>query len=115
MAMNQTNYGIRGQDALSDFATYLLLRHAVDELRMHAYGTVFDTITRRTFEGIKTPSPPGRVWARFEAQVAPWFHDILTNQQQNVQLAATRDYLLPKLLSGEVEVGTVGAAGAVHE
>ena len=46
MAMNQTNYGIRGIGALGHFTTYLLVRHAVVLLKQHAYGTVFDTIAR---------------------------------------------------------------------
>ncbi len=104
MAMNQTNYGLRGKGGLGNFTTYLIVRDAVDRLRQHAYGTVFDTITRKTFEAIQVALPPDSILIEFEAIIDPWFRVMLVNQRQNAELARTRDYLLPRLLAGEVEV-----------
>lgn len=104
MAMNQTNYGLRGRGSIGLFTTYLLAKHAVENLRKIAYGTVFDTITRATFNSVSIASPPENVWTAFEKIVHPWFSKILNNQLENVKLAATRDYLLPRLLNGEVGV-----------
>lgn len=114
MSMNQSNYGIRGAESLGDFTTYLLIKHTVQNLKKHAYGTVFDTITRKTFKAIPVVNPPVDVWERFENIVQPWFEQMLNNQQQNQILAETRDYLLPKVLSGEVEVPAAVVEGRVE-
>jgi type I restriction enzyme, S subunit len=104
MAMNQTNYGIRGTGILGDFTTYLLIRNTVAELQQHAYGTVFDTITRKTFEGVKVAVPSGDIWTQFETKVEPWFLKMLACQHEIAKLTKICDYLLPKLLAGEVKV-----------
>ena len=49
MAMNQTCYGIRGVQGYPDYFTYWNVRTAVDELQQRTHGTIFDTITRQTF------------------------------------------------------------------
>lgn len=104
MAMNQTNYGVRGKSILGDFSTYLLVLHAVTELKKHAYGTVFDTITRNTFDSVLIATPPGSIWNDFESKIELWFKQILNHQEQILKLSEIRDYLLPKLLSGEIPV-----------
>ena len=48
--------------------------------------------------------PPDDVLARFDEIVKPWFKQMEVNNRETRVLAETRDYLLPKLLSGEVEV-----------
>lgn len=105
MAMNQTNYGVRGRDSLGEFRTYLLIDNVVENLRKHAYGTVFDTITRKTFDGVQVIAPPPNVLSDFEGKVNGFFHLMLNNQMQERKLAAIRDYLLPRLLSGGLAVG----------
>jgi type I restriction enzyme S subunit len=92
---------------VGEFTTYLVAQHAVENLQRVAYGTVFDTITRKTFDSIGIPSPGKEIWTSFENIIRPWFEKILTNQEENVKLAEIRDYLLPKLLSGEIEVNDI--------
>lgn len=48
--------------------------------------------------------PPKVVLEKFNALVAPLFLQIDANENENQTLTRTRDYLLPKLLSGEVDV-----------
>lgn len=48
--------------------------------------------------------PPDSVLAQFNECAGPWLDQILANLKENQILARTRDYLLPRLLSGEVEV-----------
>jgi len=49
--------------------------------------------------------PPAEVSTYFSEQVRTWAAQIIHNIEESRTLAETRDYLLPKLLSGEVEVG----------
>jgi type I restriction enzyme S subunit len=48
--------------------------------------------------------PPESRAAEFTAQVGAWVEVIIHNIAETQILARTRDYLLPKLLSGEIEV-----------
>jgi type I restriction enzyme S subunit len=48
--------------------------------------------------------PPGRLIRRYSEIVEPLFDRISANRRESVTLAAIRDALLPKLLSGEVRV-----------
>ena len=47
MAFSQSNYGILPKIKECYFFTYLLIAHVIDELKMAAYGSVFDTITTK--------------------------------------------------------------------
>ncbi|WP_420441401.1 restriction endonuclease subunit S [Candidatus Palauibacter sp.] len=104
MAMNQTCYGIRGAAGYSDFFTYGLVRNTVEELRSRTHGTVFDTITRQTFASIGSLLPPTDVAGEFEAAVKGIMDRVLSNIHEYRTLAALRDTLLPKLISGEIRV-----------
>ncbi len=112
MAMNQTCYGIRGAHGYPDFFTYWNVRTAVDELQTRAHGTIFDTITRQTFALVEMPLPPISLTAEFEKMIEPVMALILNNLKESRPLAAQRDALLPKLVSGEVRVGDRLVGGA---
>ena len=100
MAMNQTCYGIRGAHGYPDLFTYWNVRTAVDELQQRTHGTIFDTITRQTFKLVETAVPPPEQAQTFESAVEGIMGRILSNLQESRALAAQRDALLPKLVSG---------------
>ena len=50
------------------------------------------------------PYPPTAIWAKFGLMVKPAFGEIERNRKESRTLAAQRDTLLPKLVSGEVSV-----------
>ena len=104
MAMNQTCYGIRGAGGYGDFFTYWLVRGTVEELRSRTHGTIFDTITRQTFALVNSALPPVSVADAFESMVQPIMERILSNLHQCGAIAALRDTLLPKLVSGQLRV-----------
>ena len=43
----------------------------------------------------------------FDQIVQPMFEMILANQLQNIELSSFRDVLLPKLMSGEIDISKV--------
>lgn len=104
MAMNQTCYGIRGTRGYGDFFTYWTIRKAVDELQNRTHGTIFDTITRQTFKIVDMVLPPVNIAEAFERTVNPIMGRILNHLHASRTLAAVRDALLPKLMSGELQV-----------
>ena len=91
--------------------TYYAMR-ALGE-RFEAYeanGTVFGSISKKEFQALKWIAPPLRLVEEFERTVFPLDQRIEVNENQNRRLAGLRDTLLPKLLSGEIEVPEVEAA-----
>ena len=104
MAFNQSCYGLWPSDGISFRHLYLLVHTAVAALQQKTHGSVFDTITRTTFDGLIVISPPPNVLSAFEERVAPFFDASFALLQESVKLAELRDYVLPKLLSGQIRV-----------
>ena len=58
MAFNQSCYGLRAKQNIVDpIFVYYLVKHNVRVLRKNTHGSVFDTITRDTFDGIEVDIP----------------------------------------------------------
>lgn len=99
---NQSCYGIEGK--YGDFFTYLLLRNQIVRLQNISHGGMFDTITRETFSAIKVVSPHAEIIEKFESVVDPIFLEIRNLQFQSEQLASLRNSLLPRLITGELQI-----------
>jgi type I restriction enzyme S subunit len=72
--------------------------------RFEAEGTVFGSISKADFHAIPCIAPPQRVVSAFEAMLAPVDERIGATAVESETLAALRDTLLPKLISGELRV-----------
>ncbi len=73
--------------------------------RFESEGTVFGAVNKQGFVTIPFLLPPPALVERFEFLVFPQDQRIEVQEKQSRTLAAIRDTLLPKLLSGEVRVG----------
>ncbi|PMG66025.1 hypothetical protein BCU88_22510 [Vibrio splendidus] len=104
MCMNQSCYGIRGKE-VGDYYNYFNLKQAVSTLQQNTHGAVFDTITTKTFDTYSLAFGGVELANKFDALIAPLLQKIEANVRQNIELSALRDTLLPKLLSGEIELG----------
>ena len=104
MAFSQSNYGIVSKIGNYPFFIYLLVGFIVDDLLTAAYGSVFDTITTRTFESVNLKFPSLNSIEKFNEEISPIFSKKEMNTQQIKTLETLRDTLLPKLMSGEVRV-----------
>jgi type I restriction enzyme S subunit len=104
MAMNQSCYGVRGITGYGDYFTYYSLREATTQLQQRTHGTVFDTITTETFKTLDCIFPTPKITAAFDTLVEPMLGRIRANLLQSRTLATLRDTLLPKLLSGELQL-----------
>ena len=67
-------------------------------------GTIFKSVTKNDMNDIKMIAPASNLTSKFEEVILPIFRilEILTIKNQN--LRKTRDLLLPKLISGEIDV-----------
>jgi type I restriction enzyme S subunit len=105
MAMNQTCYAL-ASNTDTPFTLYCHLRDQMENFVHAAHGSVFDTITTSTFANTKVVLPSDSVLKVFEQKVSPIFHRVLANTEEIQTLAALRDLLLPKLISGVLRVPT---------
>lgn len=103
MAMNQSCYGLRGKEIGVGFV-YFLTRNLVSSFIQRGHGSVFNTITRDTLNSVSFVASPKPVLDEYEKTIAPLLQRIKSNGHESNTLAATRDALLPKLISGEIRV-----------
>jgi type I restriction enzyme S subunit len=67
-------------------------------------GTVFGSLNKNNFENIEVVVPSKELIKEFEKVVNPIDEKIKYNSLQIQTLTQTRDTLLPKLMSGKIEV-----------
>ena len=86
-------------------AKYLYLY--LNQLHISGTGTTQQQLTVPDFRKTEILIPSKEVMARFTAMITPLFDTIWSNQEQNGKLASLRDTLLPKLMSGEIDVSDI--------
>lgn len=87
--------------------TYLSMTFLKDFFAIfESHGTVFGSLSKKDFQGPSVCAPATEVINRFEQIVEPIDSQIENNELETLTLAALRDTLLPKLLSGELRVPT---------
>jgi type I restriction enzyme S subunit len=84
-----------------------------DEVKQHANGANVLHLLPARIEEYQFAQPTSDLAVRFADQVAPMFSLCDTLEQKNANLGATRDLLLPKLISGELDVSAVPEPEAV--
>lgn len=104
MAMNQSCYALKCDELNSPYYLFFSLKNEVAALKKMANGGVFNTIIVKTFDSIYLIVPTQDVLNMFEALVSPIMEQIKAKARQNIMLAEARDRLLPKLMSGEIEL-----------
>ncbi len=107
MAMNQSCYALIGKNT-NQILVYFYTLKVVDRLKYKASGAVFDAITTRDFETESIFKLSDAHAEAFLNIARPIYRAILGNTFENQQLTALRDFLLPKLISGELDVSELG-------
>ena len=106
MAMNQSCYALVGKET-HQLLVYFYTLKAVDRLKHKASGAVFDAITTRDFDSEQIMKLSDDAAKAFLCVAEPMFQEILNNSIENLRLSTLRDFLLPKLMSGEIDVSSV--------
>jgi type I restriction enzyme S subunit len=102
-AINQSCYGFQPVQ-LPPATLYFAIRSVARQAKSLAHGSVFDTITMRTFEHTAIPDPSADGVATLESEIEPLLALAAGLERQSLGLASTRDALLPLLMSGRVRV-----------
>ncbi|MCD7823907.1 MAG: restriction endonuclease subunit S [Oscillospiraceae bacterium] len=90
-------------DIISAKYLYLFLK----QLHISGTGTTQQQLTVPDFRKTEILVPDIAVMRKFTNIVNPMFEGIWANQMENEKLASLRDSLLPKLMSGEIDVSNV--------
>jgi type I restriction enzyme S subunit len=107
MAIGRGLGALRSNQGLQAFTLYQLKALFIEEDRFGG-GTIFKSVTRGDVESLPFVVPPASLAAGFE-RLATIMIDLIANLDDRVrQLRQTRDLLLPKLISGELNVSELG-------
>ena len=104
MAMNQSCYALRAKGGVPQRFLFLMTLQQVDYLKTNTGGATFDTIVVDTFRRMEVVSPTQVIASQFSELIDPVFEQVNTLQRQLQNLRRTRDLLLPRLLSGQIDV-----------
>ena len=128
MAFNQSCYGLRAKSGIvtSDYL-YYLIKHNVSVLKKNTHGSVFDTITRSTFDNIEVEIPSIEIQEKIASILSDCDDKIELNNAINNNLfdqaqalfknwfidfaPFTDDGSMPK----EWRIGTVGEIIELHD
>ena len=70
-------------------------------------GAVQPKISQTNLRSIQVVIPPPKLLTDYNSQIEPLFALLRTNEETNKSLTALRDTLLPKLMSGELDVSNI--------
>lgn len=103
MAMNQSCYALIGK-GIHQLLVYFYTLKTIDSLKHKASGAVFDAIITKDFEMEQVFKLSPNDTDTFIRIVEPMYQSILNNSIEKQRLIALRDSLLPKLMSGDIDV-----------
>lgn len=83
----------------------------VSEIINRGQGSAQPNISGNDIMSITCTYPDENIIANFNNICRPYFEKIIMNQYENTRLSALRDTLLPKLMSGEIDVSKVDISG----
>lgn len=106
MAMNQSCYAL-ASETVDPLLVYFYVLKAVASLKHKASGAVFDAIVTRDFDGEAINVLSDDAAKSVLAIIKPMMEAIHNNSEENIRLATLRDSLLPRLMSGELDVSNM--------
>ena len=86
---------------------YFFLKNTLPVIEGMASGSTFKEVSGSTMKNVPAVIPDAETLAKFSDFCAPIFAQQRILEEQNQSLATLRDNLLPKLMSGEIDVSDV--------
>ena len=105
-----TNQGFKSVVPKSKIGTafvYFFLKYNLSVIEGMASGSTFKEVSGNTMKNIPATIPDEETLASFNSFCEPIFAQQKILEEQNQAFATLRDSLLPKLMSGEIDVSTV--------
>ncbi len=105
-----TNQGFKSVVPKAEIGTpfvYYFLKNALPTIEGMASGSTFKEVSGSTMKDVPALIPDSETLAKFNEFCGPLFGQQQVLERQNQSLAALRDSLLPKLMSGEIDVSNI--------
>ena len=105
-----TNQGFKSVVPKPEIGTpfvYFFLKNTLPVIEGMASGSTFKEVSGSTMKNVPAVIPDAETLAKFSGFCAPIFAQQRILEEQNQSLATLRDNLLPKLMSGEIDVSAV--------
>ena len=111
-AINQGFIAMKCDGALPNVFVLPWCRESMDAIVGNANGSTFQEISKKNFRPLPILVADEATQSAFDSVVGSMFERITANVIESRSLAATRDALLPKLMSGEIRVRDAEALAA---
>jgi type I restriction enzyme S subunit len=86
------------------YILYLLFLDIKEHLIQQGNGSVFTNLKTDILKAQRIKLPPIELEKKFSDIINPWFEKIKHNTEENITLIEQRESLLPKLMSGEIQL-----------
>ncbi len=87
---------------ISQYMNFIYFFLQTIDFKAYNVGSTQPLITQTSIKNIELQRPPKELLEKFENTVAPMYQKIKVLQKENINLRATRDLLLPRLMKGEI-------------
>lgn len=108
---SQTNQQINSiipKDKISPYYIYLLMKTLSNKInKLGQSGSTIVNLNKEQFSKIKINIPDDISMNRFHKIISPLFNSILNNQKENLYLSDLKNTILPRLLSGELDISNI--------
>lgn len=105
---NQQINSIVPKPGVSAYYIYLLMQTLSETInKLGQSGSTIVNLNKTQFGKIQVMIPSQNIMQEFDSLCNPLFETILSNQKENIKLSELRDTLLPKLMSGELDVSAL--------
>ena len=105
ISINQGYIALESTGPLGRYFTLNLLQSRLDEIKAMASGTTFPELSKKTFRQFEVLVPNSATADAFEGIVGELYEKLRKSIYESAHVAQLRDVLLPRLLSGDVDVG----------
>jgi type I restriction enzyme S subunit len=109
---NQSIVGVWSDDVDLNTWLYFAIQWRLDDLLARATGAAQQHVSKGDVEQLAVPVPSQSVLKEFGGVATPVLKIAATAERENQTLAATRDALLPQLMSGQLRVRDAEAAAS---
>ena len=109
VAVNQGFIVMRPTDQFPTYFAKLWCEANMETIEANANGSTFQEISKKNFKPILVTVPTAKVMVAFSDVAGSLFDKVQANEHENETLAALRDLLLPKLMSGEIRLKNADA------
>ncbi|HXQ33467.1 MAG TPA: restriction endonuclease subunit S, partial [Anaerolineales bacterium] len=104
VAINQGFIGMLPEEGISNLFILLWAKANQQVILGRANGSTFLEISKSNFRPIQLICPTSTVMKAFDERVRPLYQRIANNERETESLIDIRDSLLPKLISGQIQI-----------